>query len=423
MPSSATDPVSNGDASPDRRYRSDTANQNSRNTHTQDHSSARVLGEHEADALAGSLLVSNFHKLEQQNPWLGRHLVENVFGGNFNASIEYREMALLVVAVLIAMGDTTDQLQVYLGAALRHGATRTEILDTINLVSGFTGAPRAVNGLRRIGDALPLHNPERKETVIRLHDHTTLIRDTQGEGVPIILIHCLSLDGEQWRAVLPGLSEAARVIVYDVRGHGKARVAPPTKSLGQLAEDLLEVLDILGVDKADIYGASYGGAVAQYFTLAHPHRVRSMAVIATAAKGNEILRSRATRAEEAGVISLLPESLIRWFLPETIAANDWMVRYARHCLERCRLEDWTSAWRAMADLDTIDRLSEIDVPVLVLCGAQDLSTPPAVMKPHFSGLKHGEYVELNPGTHMLIMEQSRAATEELAAFRKRVDSR
>ncbi|KAN0089245.1 alpha/beta-hydrolase [Hyaloscypha variabilis] len=386
----------------------------------------RVLGLHEAESLAGPLLTSNLQKLEQMNPALGRSLIDNGFGSGANTSIGYREWAMLVMAVLITMGDTTDQLQVYLNAALKHGATETEIIDLTTLVSGFAGAPRSVNGIRAIAEAMfathKYHLPGLQERVISLHDHNTLVRDSHGDGVPVILIHALSMDCHMWQEVFPQLAGAGRVISYDLRGHGQARGAPLTKSLSHLAEDLLELINILALDKIDVYGASYGGAVAQYFTLAYPERVRSLAVIASSSTGHKLLETRATRAEANGVESLLPESIQRWFLPETIARDEWMVRYARACHRRARVEDWAAAWRAMAALDCADRLPEIQVPVLVLAGTQDLSATPAIMKPTAEGCKYGEYRELNPGTHMMVMEQPEAASDELLAFRTRVNA-
>ena len=391
--------------------------------YTQGPSIRRVLGLHEAETLAGPLLTENLKKLERVNPALGRSLIDNGFGSCPNKSIGYREWAMLVIAVLIAMGDTTDQLQVYLNAALKHGATEMEIVDLTTLVSGFTGAPRAVNGIRRLGETLFAARTYTlaglEEKVMSLHDHNTLVRDSHGDGIPVILIHALSMDCHMWQEVFPRLAGAGRVISYDLRGHGQARAAPLTKSLWHLAEDLLELLNILGLDKVDVYGASYGGAVAQYFTLAYPERVRSLAVIASSSTGHQLLATRATRAEENGVESLLGESILRWFLPETIARDDWMVRYARQCHRKARVEDWAAAWRAMAALDCAGRLAEIQVPVLVLAGTQDLSATPAIMKPTAEGCKLGEYRELNPGTHMLVMEQAAAASDELLAFRAR----
>ena len=389
-------------------------------------STQRRRGLQESERLAGPLLAENLKKLERVNPALGRSLIENGFGNN-STSLGYREWTMVIIAVLVAIGDTTDQLQVYLQGALKHGATEREIIDLINLTAGFTGAPRAVNGIRRISETLfgarDVHLRNVEETVVRLHDHNTLVRDSQGNGVPVVLIHALSMDCNMWKDIFPRLASGGRVISYDLRGHGQARAAPLTKDLDHLADDLRELLDIMRVDKVDVYGASYGGAVAQYFTLAYPERVRSLTVIASASKGHEILLSRATRAEIDGVESLVGESIIRWFLPETIARDEWMVRYARTCHRRASVEDWAAAWRAMAALDCLDRLGEIQVPVLVLAGTQDLSATPEVMKPTYERCKYGEYKELNPGTHMMVMEQAEAASVELIGFRTRVNAK
>ena len=175
----------------------------------------RRLGLQESERLAGPLLVENLKKLECVNPALGRSLIENGFGNN-STSLAYREWAMVIIAILVAMGDTTDQLQVYLQGALKHGATEKEIIDLINLTAGFTGAPRAVNGIRRISETLfgtrDVHLRNVEETVVRLHDHSTLVRDSQGGGVPVVLIHALSMDCNMWKDIFPRLASGGRVI-------------------------------------------------------------------------------------------------------------------------------------------------------------------------------------------------------------------
>lgn len=119
--------------------------------------------------------------------------------------------------------------------------------------------------------------------------------------------------------------------------------------------------------------------------------------------------------------SLLAESIIRWFTLETIAVNTWAVRYARFCVEAARVEEWAAAWRAMARLDCIDRIPSIEVPILVLAGKQDLSATPEHMKPIHAAAKNSSYVELDPGTHMMAMEQPESVSQALLKFRKQVD--
>ncbi|OAG33913.1 hypothetical protein AYO21_11971 [Fonsecaea monophora] len=401
-------------------------------------SAKELIGYHEASRFAGEYLAGKVRRTVEQCPGLGRHILDVGFGTAMaQTSLSYREWALVSIATLTALGDVDDQLKVYVTGALTHGATIEEIQDIFQHANSFAGAPRSVNAVRHTHDLLsqwqsgsePRQLPLPKgytESIVLLGDHETMVRDTGGSGIPIVLIHALSMDGRMWRQVLPLLAAPdTRVIAYDLRGHGYARGAPLTRDLEHLCADLALLLNRLGVERADIYGASYGGAVAQYFALDYPQRTRSLAAIATAGKAPAVLATRATRAEEHGMDSLVAESVIRWFLPETIAQDTWCVRYARGCVRRARVEDWAAAWRAMAQLDCLERLPTLKtMPVLSLAGKQDLSATPPMMKAiadACTGNPNVEYHEIDPGTHMMVMEMPKPVAEKLAAFRKKVD--
>jgi 3-oxoadipate enol-lactonase len=388
------------------------------------------IGYHEAFRFAGSHLSDNVARVVTQCPRLGRAVLDGFSSNLGNTNMGYREWALLSIATLTAMGDTGDQLNVYVEGAISHGATQEEIMDVFTHAHAFVGAPRAVNAVRSTWSLLSSHFPPQPqsytESIVRLGDHETIVRDSGGSGVPMVLIHALSMDGSMWRQVLPRLSESSggRVIAYDLRGHGYARGAPLTRDLQHLCSDLELLLNTLGIEKVDLCGASYGGAVAQYFALDFPRRTCSLAVLATAGKAPEVLSSRATRAEKDGMDSLVAESIIRWFLPDTIAENTWCVRYARGCVRRTRVEDWAAAWRAMAKLDCLDRLHELKVPVLSLSGKQDLSSTPPMMKAIADACTDtdADFVEVDPGTHMMVMEMPDVVTDKLISFRLKVDS-
>ncbi len=391
----------------------------------------RIIGFHEAKTLADQHMVDNIVALEAMNPSLGRSVLENGFGGNTtSSSLGYRDWALTTMAVLTAIGDCGDQLAIYLEAALKHGATEDEVLSIFNHAASFVGNPRAVNSMRRCSAKLAASREfpsvHITEKVFRLGDHETLVRDSGGPGVPILLIHALSMDGRMFQKLVPRLANSGtRVLTYDMRGHGYARGAPLTQSLEHLVSDLLLLFDALEISRADVVGASFGGAVAQYFTIAHPSRVRSLCPMATSAQGHPELASRATRAEEGEMPTLRTEAIIRWFAPETIANNTWCVRYARTQVDRVRIEEWAAAWRAMAKLDCIHQIRDITCPILVLAGKNDLSATPERMKPiHEEAQKAGrdsEYVELEHGTHMMAMEFPDDVSKVLEAFRARVD--
>ncbi|GAX07373.1 hypothetical protein IWT5_00106 [Secundilactobacillus silagincola] len=366
-------------------------------------------------------------ELARLTPQLSRAITNTGKELNDNAIIGDRQWAMNTLAMLIGMGDMDGQLQVYTKAAQQAGATDDEIQDVINLASIYAGNPRAVNATRLIAPYLQSEQqrlrPNVTEELVNVGDHETMVWDNHGEGFPIVLIHCLALDHRTWREVYPQLAKTgARVIAYDIRGHGWARNAPVTTSLDQLADDLHKLLGKLGIKKADIYGASYGGAVAQALAADYPEDIRSLALIATGLKGFPVLAARADAAEKEGMEAQVAVSLIRWFTPETIARNPWEVRYGRECVRHISVANWAAAWRAMAAGDATETAPNIKVPVLALGGKQDASAVPALMQQMANAYPNSKLVTLDPGTHMMPMEQPQAVSDALAAFYQSVDA-
>jgi 3-oxoadipate enol-lactonase len=267
------------------------------------------------------------------------------------------------------------------------------------------------------------------ERTVRVGDHDTLLRESPGDGVPLLLIHAISLDSRMW---LDGVFEqlathsppsgaSRRVIAYDMRGHGRAMAAPLTSSMDQLADDARELLRTLGIDKIDICGVSFGGAVAQAFMFRHPECVRSALLVATLAKGVPILEQRATEAEEHGVAGLRDQFLPHWFTPAAIESDAKYVRYAREMLGKVQVPNWAAAWRAVAVIDYREKLKEVKVPALFVASGVDKSTPPAVMKPMCEAVSGGEYKELTRGLHLFVMEFAEEVAAELKVFLSHVE--
>ncbi|KIX05294.1 uncharacterized protein Z518_06166 [Rhinocladiella mackenziei CBS 650.93] len=190
---------------------------------------------------------------------------------------------------LISSEIPISQLRFYISTALRHGATASEIQYLINQSSAFYGVPRALTAQHRVAEVLAhfLKRSPYTEERVQVNDHSTIVQDSNPESnaVPIILIHAIGLDRRMWNAVFTQLTsqdQSIRIVSYDLRGHGAASSAPPTQSLAHLASDLRDLLNKLDILRADIYGQSYGGAVAQYFGLNYPHYTRSLGLVTTA---------------------------------------------------------------------------------------------------------------------------------------------
>src|SRR6266571_7342538 len=90
--------------------------------------------------------------------------------------------------------------------------------------------------------------------------------------LPLLLVHGLMVSGEMFEPVIDHFAATRRVIVPDLRGHGRSRGLPPPYTAAQLASDLSRLLDHLGIDSTAVLGYSQGGAIAQQLVLDDPSR-------------------------------------------------------------------------------------------------------------------------------------------------------
>src|SRR5271165_7027580 len=98
-----------------------------------------------------------------------------------------------------------------------------------------------------------------------------------GSARPVLLIAGIPAIADDWEPVatrLAGLGH--RAIAYDNRGSGASSVTPGPYTIGQLAGDALALLDHLSIDRADVFGMSMGGMIAQALAISRPERVRHL---------------------------------------------------------------------------------------------------------------------------------------------------
>src|SRR5512135_1507995 len=103
----------------------------------------------------------------------------------------------------------------------------------------------------------------------------------RGSGPPLLLVHGLMVTGEMFEPVMEHFAARHRVIVPDLRGHGRSRGLPPPYTAAQLASDLARLLDYLGIATGAVLGYSQGGAIAQQLVLDHPRRCDRLVLACT----------------------------------------------------------------------------------------------------------------------------------------------
>ncbi|MEQ4723621.1 alpha/beta fold hydrolase [Nonomuraea sp. B19D2] len=118
-------------------------------------------------------------------------------------------------------------------------------------------------------------------------DDVEIAYEEAGPAAPagtVVLVHGSGADMRLWEHQFQALSEHHRVIRYDARGHGRSGDAE-----GEVChhEDLLAVMDVLGVERAALAGSSMGGAYATEAALAAPSRVVALALIGSGLAGHQ----------------------------------------------------------------------------------------------------------------------------------------
>src|SRR5262249_30152570 len=102
-----------------------------------------------------------------------------------------------------------------------------------------------------------------------------------GSGPPLLLVHGLMGTGDMFETVLDRFAATHRVIVPDLRGHGRSRPLPPPYTARQLAEDLAGLLQQLGIASTAVLGYSQGGAIAQQLALDWPQHCGRLVLACT----------------------------------------------------------------------------------------------------------------------------------------------
>lgn len=206
--------------------------------------------------------------------------------------------------------------------------------------------------------------------------------EAHGSGPPLILSPGLGGSGNYWLPNLPALAARHRVILYDHRGTGRSdRALPAAVTVEQMGDDLLALIDGLGLEKASVVGHAAGGVAALALALAAPGRVdRLVLVNAWSRLDAHFARCFDTR------LALLRDSGPRAYLhaqPLFLFPANWISEHAEQLAaeEEAQLAHFAGAEAyekriaALRAFDVDARLTEIRVPTLALAAADDMLVP------------------------------------------------
>ena len=170
------------------------------------------------------------------------------------------------------------------------------------------------------------------------------------------------------------------ILRYDQRGHGNSDVPASVATIPQLAYDLIELVDEIGIETFSYVGLSMGvptGILAA--TRMKPrvnHLILSDGMAKTAPTGKTAWTERIEFAEANGMTALAEETAQRWLQP-AVAASDVGHRL-REMIAATPLAGFTACANALKDYDCVDAFASLDVPITLIAGADDGAIPAAM---------------------------------------------
>lgn len=227
--------------------------------------------------------------------------------------------------------------------------------------------------------------------------------DTGGSGPVLVFSHGLLMDHRMFAPQVAAFRPSWRCISWDERGHGAT--ATPGQcapfSYYDSANDLVALLDHLGVERAVLVGMSQGGYLSLRAALTHPQRVRALVLIDTQALKEDPTKMPAHQAVVARWSQQGLDADMATGLERTILGDGWEGATA-----------WKRIWQGVdvvnlqqsfATLDARDdisgRMGEIRVPALVVHGTQDRAIPLERARAMADALPHARWVEVDGGGH------------------------
>ena len=355
----------------------------------------------------------------------------------------------IVLSITIALGRW-EEFELHVRAALL-GAdgdrlTPDELKEVLMQSAIYAGVPAANTAfghalaiLREVGRAIgytiepanagdaphPGFGREgRTTTLAALHYSLREPRSGKPPRCTVVLSHALGCDLTMWDELASTLAQNCRVLAYDQRGHGSSDSPPGPYSIADLADDAARLLRELDTGPVVWIGLSMGGMVGQELALRHPALMAALVAANTTSgypeEAQAMWRQRIATVRESGLSAIADTVMARYFHDGYRTAHAPTVERFRRRLVSTSTEGYVACCAAVAGVDTTSRLDAIAIPVLLIAGALDGGTPPAMAERMAASLPQAELHVLPRASHISVIEQPAAFTTLVQGFLHRL---
>ncbi|UVJ45302.1 alpha/beta hydrolase [Pseudomonas sp. LS1212] len=236
------------------------------------------------------------------------------------------------------------------------------------------------------------------------HDGCSLHYEEYGQGDPLVLVHGLGSSCQDWEYQVPALAEHYRVILVDVRGHGRSDKPRERYSIAGFSADLIALFEHLNLGPVHLVGLSMGGMIGFQTAVDHPALLRSLCIVNSAPEVK--LRSPDDYLQWAkrwGLARLLSPATVGKALGAKLFPKPGQTELRQKMAERWARNDkraYAASFDAIVGWGVRERLSRITCPTLIISADRDY-TPVALKE---------QYTALIPNARLAVIADSRHAT-------------
>ena len=337
--------------------------------------------------------------------------------------LDHRTRRLLVLAMTLAQGRW-EEYELHVRAALTATDGSGFGVDTLEELllqaAAYCGVPAANTGFKLAagicqaeGIALPASPLGAGQ---RLQHHRTfsepqLTAVLQGAatGLPVVLSHALGLDHGMWDGLAATLAPEHPVLRYDHRGQGASARPPGPYTLDALVDDAARLLREWGRGPVVFVGLSMGGMVGQGLAIRYPELVRGLVLANTTAhypaETQAGWQARIEAVQQGGLARIADTVLERYLHADFRREHPALVAALRAQLLRNDAAAYLATCDAIRNVDWAGRLGDIRCPTVVISGALDVGTPPAMGRAIADAVPGAQFELLADASHLSVAEQ------------------
>ena len=240
-----------------------------------------------------------------------------------------------------------------------------------------------------------------------------------GAATPIIFLHGVGSDKSVWRPQLDHFAATRRAIAFDYPGYGESDPAPPHTTRDDYAASIVSAISNLGIEQAHLCGLSLGGIVAIAIHHLAGERCVSLTLADTFAAHPEGQAIYDRSIEGSRDMPGLAAARVDMLLAQP--ADPAIRREVVETMSRIDPESYRIGAKAVWLANQHDRVNEINVPTMIICGEDDRPTPPTLSRELHLSIARSRLEILGAAGHLTNLEQPRLFNLVLEDFLRSIE--